>query len=326
MATVVFGDKGVNLANDPSYGALDPAHGAVYESTTTNTAVLRGTDGSKDIFKGAFTSTMVISGEWYATGPMTAYERYFPDGQIAYSVTGLRQEIATFIFESHQLATTANAMRQKQTLFSGSDTFQGGAGNDVFIVTMGNDVINGGAGIDTLYFDGSAPIYKVGEKSYRVSGSGYDNTFNDIERVIYRGENGAMKGYSTDVDGNAGQAYRLYQAAFDRQPDAAGLGTWINYLDSGHTLQEVSAMFQRSEEFVTRYGANPSNDAFVNLLYQNVLHRAPDAAGHSTWINILETGQLSRADVLIGFSESVENKAALIGVIQGGIAYEPPIA
>ena len=41
----------------------------------------------------------------------------------------------------------------------------------------------------------------------------------------------------------------------------------------------------------------------MTLLYQNVLGRAPDAAGLNFWTGAMRAGQ-SRADVLLGFSES----------------------
>jgi serralysin len=52
-----------------------------------------------------------------------------------------------------------------------------------------------------------------------------------------------------------------------------------------------------------------------------VLHRAPDAGGLAYHTGNLDSGGNSRAQVLVGFSESPENQAALIGVIQGGMAY-----
>ena len=35
------------------------------------------------------------------------------------------------------------------------------------------------------------------------------------------------KPLALDINGTAGQVYRLYQAAFDRKPDLVGLGYWI---------------------------------------------------------------------------------------------------
>jgi hypothetical protein len=211
---------------------------------------------------------------------------------------------------------------QDSYLFSGNDTLNGNSYNNGFKGYAGNDRIDGGAGIDTAYFSGFQSSYKISKSGTAMTVSGPDgtDTLLNIERLKFDD-----KAFAFDIDSNAGQAYRLYQAAFDRKPDQAGLGHWIAHMDQGMSLSQVSSMFQQSTEFVTRYGASPSNDAFVNLLYQNVLHRAPDAGGYAYWMNILNTGERSRADVLIGFSESTENQAALIGVIQNGIEFVPQV-
>jgi hypothetical protein len=54
--------------------------------------------------------------------------------------------------------------------------------------------------------------------------------------------------------------------------------------------------------------ANISNTQFINLLYQNVLDRAPDASGLAGWLNLMASGT-SREVVLVGFAESAENIA-----------------
>ncbi|WP_082584221.1 DUF4214 domain-containing protein [Noviherbaspirillum sp. Root189] len=72
-----------------------------------------------------------------------------------------------------------------------------------------------------------------------------------------------------------------------------------------------------------RYGTSLPTSGFVNLLYQNVLHRVPYPGGFTTWTNLRDTNQWSRADVRIGFNESQENKAALVGVMQTGMEYVP---
>jgi serralysin len=122
-----------------------------------------------------------------------------------------------------------------------------------------------------------------------------------------------------DTDGDAGQAYRLYQAAFNRTPDQAGLGYHIHNLDRGMTLHDVAQAFVSSNEFKFTYGPL-NNTQFATQLYANVLHRAPDAAGLAYHVANLDAGA-SRADVLIGFSESSENQAALIGVISSGMVF-----
>lgn len=137
----------------------------------------------------------------------------------------------------------------------------------------------------------------------------------DIERLSFSDQTLAL-----DIDGTAATAYRLYQAAFDRVPDLGGLGYWIREFDAGRgDLLSVSASFIASDEFQTTYGST-SNAEFLTLLYDNVLDRAPDAAGLNYWNGQLSNG-FSRAGVLASFSESAENRANVAAAIEDGIWY-----
>ena len=122
-----------------------------------------------------------------------------------------------------------------------------------------------------------------------------------------------------DTSGNAGQTYRLYQAAFNRTPDKPGLSGWIKGIDSGLSLTSVANSFIQSTEFKNLYGINPTDAQFVSLLYTNALHRPADTAGLNFWVGQLSSGAQTRAQALIGCSESAENQATLMGVIQNGI-------
>ena len=122
-----------------------------------------------------------------------------------------------------------------------------------------------------------------------------------------------------DIDGNAGQAYRLYKAALNRTPDENGLAGWIKFMDDGGALITMAQQFIDSQEFRTKYGVLDNAD-FVNQLYINVLNRNGEPSGVNGWVGGLNNG-LSRADVLKGFSESSENQANVIGQIKNGIAY-----
>lgn len=99
--------------------------------------------------------------------------------------------------------------------------------------------------------------------------------------------------------------YRLYKAVFLRDPDLAGFDTWVeNYASGGWHLLRIAQFFTDSPEFQDRYGAL-DNAEFVNLIYTNVLGRAPDADGLTFWINELNNG-LTRGGLLLFFSESEE--------------------
>jgi hypothetical protein len=123
-----------------------------------------------------------------------------------------------------------------------------------------------------------------------------------------------------DVDGNAGKAYRLYRAAFNRKSDDAGLGFWVRALDGGAKLEAMAEGFVRSDEFRSLYGTAPSHADIVTALYKNVLHRAPDEAGAAYWLQQMTAG-LSVENVLIQFSESKENKDQVAPEVELGIGF-----
>lgn len=127
-----------------------------------------------------------------------------------------------------------------------------------------------------------------------------------------------------DLEGNAGQVYRLYQAAFARTPDQAGVGFWIDALERGTSLDAIAAGFVASAEYRGIYGVNPANAQVVERYYQNVLGRAGEAAGIAFWRDVLDRGAATPASVLKGFSESAENQAMVLVAIQNGIAYQEP--
>ncbi|MFZ6870689.1 DUF4214 domain-containing protein [Undibacterium sp. Di27W] len=127
--------------------------------------------------------------------------------------------------------------------------------------------------------------------------------------------------FTFDIDGNVGQVYRLYQAAFARKPDLVGFGYWIKDMDRGVSLTTVAASFFQSPEFQNRYGINPSTTTLINNFYQNVLHRAPDQIGFNYWTTQVNNGKITPEGVLASFSESPENKANVLNEIKGGISF-----
>ncbi len=197
----------------------------------------------------------------------------------------------------------------------GSDSIYSGGGNDILSGGAGNDTLDGGAGLDTAVFSSSKAGYTLARTSSGMTAASIaegTDTLIHIERLQF-----TDKTLAFDLEGNAGQAYRLYQAAFDRVPDQGGLGYWIDQMDSGVVLSQVATGFINSAEFKSLYGNNPSDSAFVTLLYDNVLHRAPDAGGYAYWMNELAHG-VTREQALIGFSESTENKVALMAFDMDG--------
>jgi Ca2+-binding RTX toxin-like protein len=200
--------------------------------------------------------------------------------------------------------------------FAGDDVFEGGAGNDH---------IDGGAGLDTALYAGNAASFDVALTSGGITvsdKSGAEGTDSLLNTERIRFSDGAI---AFDLDGNAGQAFRIYQAAFDRAPDLSGLGFWIAQMDRGVSLQALASSFIQSEEFGDLYGTSLSVDAFVTQLYQNVLHRAAEPDGYAYWFNALNANDTleMRAAVLASFSEGFENVGQVAQVIAAGIEYIP---
>ncbi len=126
------------------------------------------------------------------------------------------------------------------------------------------------------------------------------NLANDIKATFDQ-----VTGLNTD----SGKMFRLYNASFKRLPDPDGLRYWIGNFSSGKDDERaVASSFLASTEFKERYGENVSNEKYVNTLYVNVLGRDYDQAGYNYWLGNLNNGVETRYELLLGFSESVENK------------------
>ena len=194
-----------------------------------------------------------------------------------------------------------------------------GAGNESFQGSEGVLDIVRVAGLKSNFV-----LEKIGNdhKVTDTTGPGGSDLLVGIDRISF-----ADRSVALDVTGAAGKAYRIYKAAFNRDPmngDMKGLGYWIEQVDGGMDLVELAARFVDSKEFKDLYGTSPTNAQFLTKLYQNVLGRAPEATGYDWWLNELNTNpSKTKAKVLADFSESGENQTGVAALIGNGITYEP---
>jgi hypothetical protein len=234
------------------------------------------------------------------------------------------------------------------TLLSADDTLIGSAQDDILLGYAGDDILQGGDGQD--YLDGGAGFdiarYQGNLSDYRITQNGTafgrytDNPVvgseagliiedsvlgrdgmdyvENIERLYFND-----LAIAFDFEGIPGQAYRLYQAAFDREPDLGGMGFWIAHLENGMTIQDAASLFIASPEFFSLYG-RPDNGQFITELYNNVLGRDPEPEGYAWWIDQINNNPVFTWNVvMVGFSESPENQANVIELIANGITFEP---
>lgn len=218
-----------------------------------------------------------------------------------------------------------------------ADRIVGTAADNALSGIGGNDILVGGAGVDTL--DGGhgtdAVDYSTSDAGVIVDLSGGPGSGGhaegdqliDIEAVIgsHHGDRllGSVAanvlqgggGNDTLIGGAADGPYdlesalvaRMYLAALGREADADGHKVWTNRMIKGMQPETLAENFMDSPEFDQRYGATGPSE-FVTLLYQNALGREPDAKGLAIWINQLDSGAMTRAEVLFHFADSREFK------------------
>ena len=151
------------------------------------------------------------------------------------------------------------------------------------------DVLNGLAGRDFITGEGGADHLNGGDNG--------DYLFGDQFEANHFANTGAF-------------VYRLYQGAFDRVADQAGLYGWTERLarDEVSNMSAINS-FVQSAEFQSTYGSLSNRD-FVSLMYQNIFDREADASGRSVWEYALNNEMASRAYMLSSLINSDEFFAA----------------
>lgn len=203
----------------------------------------------------------------------------------------------------------------------GHDTIIGSDGNDVIRGGAGNDTINGGAGIDAVQYNSKVGLIVTRTvdahgRAYAIKVDGKIDVVSNVERIGFG--DGSLLAIDVEAGQNTGSAYRLYEAAFNRIPDKSGLNYWIKQLDDGLSLTQAAQGFVESAEFKK---LNPGLDStsIINSYYQNVLNRAPDAAGLKYWEGAMASGDTNAAYMLVSFSESQENISNTAAQLYNGL-------
>jgi hypothetical protein len=327
------------MATISAYTALnmvDPSvwYGEVIKATSTQIAISDGYETAVYYGHG-----FAYSGDYVVGGTLTGYQEYSGDVLIG-EASGLSfsAAVASAYINANDLPglfplilsgpdqITGGLSGDKLAGYGGDDILDGRTGNDAIYGGSGHDIIRGGAGtnyidggtgFDFAVYDNDRSNYDVQDMNgtitvYALDGTVYD-TVTNTERLGFH--DGTL---AFDFSGNAGEGYRLYQAALDRTPDTGGLSYWVDILDQGHSLHTVANEFIKSKEFHSLYGNDPTNADLVDLLYENVLHREPDQGGYDYWLGRMDDG-VSQADMLIAFSESDENQANVWPAVHDGI-------
>jgi TorA maturation chaperone TorD len=120
---------------------------------------------------------------------------------------------------------------------------------------------------------------------------------------------------SDEPTGTGADVYRLYQAFFNREPDAGGLSAFTAAIDSGQlSLAQAADSMAKSAEFAQGEG-QLSNLDFVRALYQNMFGRDPEGNSGPAWAAALAAGA-TRGSVAMAIAEGAEAKSGVHQTIE----------
>ena len=258
------------------------------------------TKGADAIDGGAGTDKMIFDGKFK---DYTITREVFYSEQDAYSQNEL------FIVDNRELSTNGKDKLKNIELIEFSDQVIEESKVDVIKTFIGKfsdyKFYNKGNGTYEIKTDSGYDDI-TGLPFLTFTGEAVTSSFRDISAIAdIKGTFDQVTGLNTDD----AKMFRLYNASFKRLPDADGLKYWIEKYSSGENdSRAVASSFLVSDEFKGLYGENVSDAAYVNNLYKNVLGRDADGSGLNYWLGQLDSGAETKYEVLLGFSESAENK------------------
>ena len=303
--------------------AIQHLYGANYGYHSGNDVYLYSDSATyhETIWDGGGSDTIQYSGSWNSTIDLRqAHGSAIGRPVYVESTTG------SILNQVKNVWVAYGAVVENATGGSGNDVLTGNDGNNSLNGGGGNDALDGGAGFDTALNTGAFRQYSVSGNptgTATVSGLEGSDTLTGIERLAFL-DGSLTFGASLpaagqwDIDQTAASVARLYWGTLGRAPEIDGFGYWVGAIKGGQiTLTQAAAGFVESAEFQAHYG-NLDNAQFVNQIYLGVLGRAAEPGELTYWFNYLNAGG-SRADMTLGFTDSPEYQAKMLGQNDHGV-------
>jgi hypothetical protein len=286
----------------------DKAINTTYTGVTGTTSGA-GTGASFDVVKtnGVYSTVINTAGTGYVAGDTITVLGTSLGGTVANNLiltvatTGLNGTIATF-----------------------GSVGTGRVGDGVIDVIVD---VEGTSGLDTYNFQGDSTDYTLSFSNAGILATSVllpnlDFNLNSYERVVF--EDTAIA-YDLVNNGAAGQAYSVLAAAFGVADVTAELiGKALYYKDQGLTKKQMAAQIVNSIEFAEDAGG-VSNETFVKNVFLNVVGRNSTLAETAHYVNILDSGRQTKADLLVMASnvEDFQTTINLVGLQTTGVEYTP---
>jgi len=193
----------------------------------------------------------------------------------------------------------------------------GSAGDDTVIGSDGDDFITGGQDTDTIIYAGGRDAFLPtlnADGTVTVEKPAGVDTLSFMERIDLDGVD-----FLYDVTGSAAAFVARLYTGYDRLPDEAGLRFWSGVIETGFSPAAVADAFAASAEFGSRYGADASDEEFVDTLFDFVLGQAPTTEERDAILADLADGTAGRGDVYAEVTESAESVSLAAPDIDNGV-------
>ena len=117
---------------------------------------------------------------------------------------------------------------------------------------------------------------------------------------------------------------RMYLDTLGREPDPAGLATWVDWIRTGRfTVAQTAALFYSSQEFYAGIGGG-TDTTWVTKLYEKLLNRAPDPSGLAFWVGYAAAPAFGRGWVATQFYGALESRLTRVrNLYQALLARDP---
>lgn len=231
-------------------------------------------------------------------------------------VTGAQRVVV--MGSGNSKVTIGDAKNTTLTLGTGNSTVVTGHGVDTVVAGLGNSTITGGnSDYSVVKMAAAASNYTVTTNAgHAIVTDNITHKVTDIAKIQYveTAGNEALIFASSNTEASIAT---LFQTAFGRTADAAGLNYYYDLAKAGATEKQIADAIVKSAEFLPHTLLDDTS--FVNSLYQNTFGRNGETAGINYWLNAMSHGA-TRADIIRSFADV--HTLNLQGQTAGGAGHE----
>jgi hypothetical protein len=200
----------------------------------------------------------------------------------------------------------------------------GNGGHNILRGNAGNNTLDGRDGIDTAVFGSPLAAYTVtGTAASRTVAGGADgsDTVLAVERLQFAD---TLLASDTQPGQNTYLAYAMFNAAFDRGPDASELAMWTSQLDRlGNTRDLAQAM-------INTYAPGVSDETLVAYLWGTIVETPIPIEALEQYVGLVGTGVFTQASLVELVTTLDFNTVEIVGVVGQTLnldpAFFPPVA